>query len=135
MVLLRIQVGWFFGFKLHVAVDEKGNILGFHISSANHHDRRHAEKLIEVGVTNKVVGDQHYSGKPLVAEMKTLDIQIVSYTKKKKNKADEQDKAAKDSKQDEKLLGKRSVVESTAHCNSKCNTRKYLISHCLKALS
>ena len=112
-------MGWFFGFKLHVAVDEKGNILGFHISSANHHDRRHAEKLIEVGVTNKVAADQHYNGKPLVAEMKALGIQIVSYTKKKKNESDEQgesdeqDEEANDSKQDAKLLGKRSIVEST----------------------
>ena len=40
------MMGFFFGFKLHLAVDKDGRLAGFHIGKGSHHDRRSAGKLL-----------------------------------------------------------------------------------------
>ena len=92
-------MGFFFGFKLHLAVDSSGQITGFHISKASHHDRRHAAKLLR-RQTKTLVGDSHYGGKPLVAELAARGIRVVSNTNPSPTAADRL------------LLARRSLVES-----------------------
>ena len=92
-------MGWFFGFKLHLSVDKEGNILAFHISRANRHDRKDARKLI-TKKTKQAAGDQHYGGRPLVSELKALGVEIVSSAQ------------AELRTEEEALLKQRSIVET-----------------------
>ena len=92
-------MGFFFGFKLHLAVDSAGQLTGFHIGKGSHHDRRHAAKLIRIG-TKTLVGDSHYGGKPLVAELAARGVRVVSNTNPDPTPADKT------------LLRQRSLVES-----------------------
>ena len=122
-------MGFFYGFKLHLAVNKAGQITGFHIGKGSHHDRRAAGKLLRAG-TKTLVGDSHYGGKPLVAELKARGVRVVSNTNPDPGSADRL------------LLKKRSLVESafgalkgkyklvSSYCRSK---RGYLL-HYLRAL-
>ena len=92
-------MGFFFGFKLHLGVNSAGRITGFHIGKGSHYDRRHAAKLIQAG-TKTLVGDSHYGGKPLVAELAACGVRVVSNTNPDPTSADKN------------LLRQRSLVES-----------------------
>ena len=96
---IKNLMGWFFGFKLHLGVDADGNILSFHISKGNYHDRRGALKLVNPEI-EKIAGDQHYGGRPLVEELSTLGIEVVSNAK---TNLGQEEKA---------LLRQRSIVET-----------------------
>ena len=74
-------MGYSFGFKLHLAVDDRGDLAGWHISKGNHHDRRHAAKLVRRR-TKTLVGDSHSGGKPLLAELQAKGVRVVSNTNK-----------------------------------------------------
>ena len=93
------MMGFFFGFKLHLAVDKDGRLAGFHIGKGSHHDRRSAGKLLRAG-TKTLVGDSHYGGKPLVAELKDRGVRVVSNTNPAPTPGDKA------------LLKQRSLVES-----------------------
>lgn len=92
-------MGYSYGFKFHLAVDGAGNLAGFHFSKGSHHDRRRATKLVR-GQTKVLVGDSHYGGKPLVAELAAKGVGVVSNTNPDPSPADR------------KLLKRRSLVES-----------------------
>ena len=72
-------MGFFSGFKLHLAVDKGGRLTGFHIGKGSRHDRRSAAKPIR-RQTKTLVGDSHYGGKPLVAELAARGARVVSNT-------------------------------------------------------
>ncbi len=46
-------MGWFFGFKLHLVINDKGEILAFKITKANTDDRKPVDELTQVGLTRK----------------------------------------------------------------------------------
>ncbi len=122
-------MGFFFGFKLHLAVDERGCLVGFYLSKGSHHDRRHAAKLVWAE-TKTLVGDSHYGGKPLVGELAAKGVRVVSNAN------------PDPTPEDRSLLRKRSLVESvfgtlkgkyklvTSYCRSKAG---YLL-HYLRVL-
>lgn len=51
--------GWFFGFKLHLIVNDKGEILSFLLTPGNVSDVTPVEKLSK-GITGKLFGDKGY---------------------------------------------------------------------------
>lgn len=51
--------GWHYGFKLHVAIDFKGNLSGICFTPADVYDAQVMEQLIK-GDTKVLVGDSHY---------------------------------------------------------------------------
>ncbi|MDT0648501.1 transposase, partial [Zunongwangia sp. F260] len=64
----RSTMGWFHGFKLHIIVNDKGEILNFVITQGNVDDR---EPLKEGNILNKIFGslyaDKGYISKNLAA--------------------------------------------------------------------
>ena len=52
-------MGWFFGFKLHLIVNENGEILSFQITPGNVSDISPVESLTE-GLWGKLFGDRGY---------------------------------------------------------------------------
>ena len=52
-------MGWFFGFKLHIVINDKGEIMAFKITKGNVDDRKPVTFLVK-GVVGKLVGDKGY---------------------------------------------------------------------------
>jgi len=101
----KSSTGWFFGFKLHLAINDKGEILSFCITPANvdGKDWKVISRLTKE-MFGKVFADRGYLSAPLVAKLYSNDIQLVTKLKKNmKNKLmDMTDKI---------LLRKRAIIE------------------------
>jgi len=60
--------GWWYGFKLHAAVNQKGSFAALCFTPANEYDAQHIEKLVNQA-TKVVVGDSHYAASPMVKRL------------------------------------------------------------------
>ena len=56
----KSSMGWFYGFKLHLLINDKGEILAFTLTSGNVDDREPVENMTK-SVWGKVFGDKGYS--------------------------------------------------------------------------
>lgn len=99
------SVGWFFGFKLHLVVNDCGEILSCYVTQGNTDDRRPVPKLVH-HLFGKVFADKGYLSKPLADQlMDDYALQLV--TKVRKNM-----KAQVLDDLDKFFLRKRAIVES-----------------------
>lgn len=102
----RGTMGWFFGFKLHIIINERGEIIDFLITQGNVDDRQPLkDKTFHNKVFGKIFADRGYIGKDLFEKLFVDGIHLV--TKIKKNM-----KNALMHIYDKILLRKRAVVES-----------------------
>jgi len=102
----RGTMGWFFGFKLHIIINERGEIIDFLITQGNIDDRQPLkDKTFHNKVFGKIFADRGYIGKDLFEKLFVDGIHLV--TKIKKNM-----KNALMHIYDKILLRKRAVVES-----------------------
>ena len=103
----QCSMGWFFGFKLHLIINEKGEILNFMITPGNVDDRvpLKYENFVKE-IYGKLVGDKGYISQELFRELFVNGIQLV--TKIKNNM-----KNSLMSMSDKILLRKRALIEST----------------------
>ena len=102
----KCSMGWFFGFKLHLICNEKGEILNFMITPGDVDDRKPLEfkSFIEF-IYGKLVGDKGYISKNLFQRLFVDGIQLI--TKLKSNM-----KGALMSVSDRLLLRKRAIIET-----------------------
>lgn len=102
----KCSMGWFFGFKLHLICNEKGEILIFMITPGDVDDRKPLEyKVFVEFIYGKLVGDKGYIGKNLFQRLFVDGIQLI--TKLKSNM-----KGALMSVSDKLLLRKRAIIET-----------------------
>lgn len=102
----RGTMGWFFGFKLHIIINERGDIIDFLITQGNVDDRQPLkDKAFHDKVFGKIFADRGYIGKDLFEKLFVDGIHLV--TKIKKNM-----KNALMHIYDKILLRKRAVIES-----------------------
>lgn len=102
----RGTMGWFFGFKLHIIINERGEIIDFLITQGNVDDRQPLkDKSFHNKVFGKIFADRGYIGKDLFEELFIDGIHLI--TKIKKNM-----KNSLMHIYDKLLLRKRAVVES-----------------------
>ena len=102
----KCSMGWFFGFKLHLICNEKGEILNFMITPGDVDDRKPLEyKAFVEFIYGKLVGDKGYIGKNLFQRLFVYGIQLI--TKLKSNM-----KGALMSVSDKLLLRKRAIIET-----------------------
>jgi hypothetical protein len=101
----RTSVDWFFGFKLHLVVNDCGDILSCCVTPGNTDDRRPVPKLVQ-HLFGKLFGDKGYLSRPL-AEQLMEDYAIELVTKVRSNM-----KAVIQDEFDRFLLRKRAIVES-----------------------
>ena len=102
----RGTMGWFFGFKLHIIINERGEIIDFLITQGNVDDRQPLkDKTFHNKVFGKIFADRGYIGKDLFEKLFIDGIHLI--TKIKKNM-----KNALMHIYDKILLRKRAVVES-----------------------
>ena len=75
-------MGWFFGFKLHLICNEKGEILNFMITPGDVDDRKSLEyKTFVEFMCGKLVGDKVYISKNLFQRLFVDGIQLITKLK------------------------------------------------------
>lgn len=102
----KSTMGWFFGFKLHIVINDKGEIINFVITQANVDDREPLknERFIE-NIFGKLFADKGYVSQKLFNLLFVDGIQLITGLKKNmKNQLM--------SVSDKILLRKRSVIET-----------------------
>jgi len=57
----KTSVDWFFGFKLHLVINDQGELLNIQLTPGNTDDRRPVDDLLKT-VVGKVFADRGYSG-------------------------------------------------------------------------
>jgi len=99
-------LGWFFGFKLHLVINDKGEILGFHLTTANVDDRDiKVMQSITKDVFGKLFGDKGYISNALADLLFQDGIQLITKIRKNMKKQNL-------SHVDKILLRKRAIIES-----------------------
>ena len=99
-------LGWFYGFKLHLVSNDKGQIVDFLITKANVDDRYPLKnKNFHDKIFGKIYGDKGYLGKDLFDKLFVDGIHLVTKLRKnmKKKALDFMDKI---------YLRKRAIIES-----------------------
>ena len=101
----KTSVGWFYGFKLHLVVNDQGEILAFCLTPGNVDDRKPFPKLA-TGLVGKLFGDKGYLSQPLAQQLLvTQGLQLITKLRKKMHNRllDWSDKL---------LLRKRAIIET-----------------------
>jgi len=105
----KTSTGWFYGFKLHLIINEYGEIISFIITSGNVDDRNnkvmgHLTKVLR----GKLFGDRGYISHPLFKKLYARGIHL--FTRVKNNMKNTILKL-----EDKLLLNKRGIIESVNH--------------------
>lgn len=101
----KTSVDWFFGFKLHLVVNEQGELLNVVLTPGNTDDRKPVPKLLQ-GLFGKVFGDRGYVSQKLAQQLwQHSGIQLV--TKLKRNMKNRLMVLG-----DKLLLRRRAIIES-----------------------
>jgi len=102
----KSSTGWFFGFKLHITINDKGEIIAFCLTTGNVDDRDwNVISKLTKQMFGKVFADRGYISAPLFAKLYSNGIQLITKLKKNmKNKLMHMT--------DKILLRKRAVIES-----------------------
>lgn len=74
----KTSMGWFFGFKLHLIVNDKGELLAFSLSPGNVDDRTPVPALIERGIVGLLFGDRGYISRELAERLRESGVQLVT---------------------------------------------------------
>src|SRR5262249_7359860 len=68
----KTSVGWFYGFKLHLVVNDRGEVLAFCLTRGNIDDRAPVPALLGrvPRLTGKLIGDKGYISQPLCEQLR-----------------------------------------------------------------
>ena len=100
------SIGWFFGFKLHLIINDSGEILSFFLTKGNVDDRNiKVMKSMTEDIFGKLFADKGYISQSLSDLLFGNGIQLISKVKKNM-------KPQNLSNTDKILLRKRSIIES-----------------------
>jgi transposase len=77
----KSSVDWFYGFKLHLIVNDQGELLAFHLTPGNVDDRKPVAKLAR-GLYGKLFGDRGYLSQALQAVLSQQGLQLITKIKK-----------------------------------------------------
>ena len=97
-------MGWFFGFKLHIVINDKGELMAFKVTPGTTDDRVPVDELTQT-LKGKLFGDRGYISQKLFDQLYQRGLQLITRIKKNmKNKLMPMI--------DKLLLRKRAIVES-----------------------
>jgi hypothetical protein len=100
----KTSMGWFYGFKLHLVVNDRGELLAFRITPGNVDDREPVPELTQ-GLTGKLIGDRGYISSQLFHVLWERGLHLV--TKIRKNMHNKLMPLV-----DKLLLRKRAIIET-----------------------
>ncbi|GHO72048.1 transposase [Ktedonobacter sp. SOSP1-52] len=100
----KTSMGWFFGFKLHLAVNDRGDLLACCLTAGNVDDRKPVPQMVK-RLRGKLIGDRGYVSAPLTALLFEQGLQLL--TRLRKNMTNQLMYLS-----DKLLLRKRAIIES-----------------------
>ena len=100
----KTSMGWFYGFKLHLAVNDQGELLACCLTPGNIDDRKPVPRLVK-RLRGKLFGDRGYVSAPLTALLFEQGLQLI--TRLRKNMKNRLMHLS-----DKLLLRKRAIIES-----------------------
>ena len=78
----KTSVGWFFGFKLHLVFNDRGELLNIALTPGNVDDRKPVPKLVR-RLFGKLFADKGYISQPLFEELlTTFGLQLITKLKR-----------------------------------------------------
>src|SRR2546423_1018549 len=77
----KTSVDWFFGFKLHLVINDRGELLSLRLTPGNVDDRRPVPELVK-GLFGKLFGDKGYISQPLFDLLYGEGVQLVTKLKR-----------------------------------------------------
>jgi len=78
----KTSMGWFYGFKLHIIINEHGDLLAFKVTPGNIDDRTPVPDMVK-NMSGKLFGDKGYISQKLFEKLMKQGVQLI--TKMKKN--------------------------------------------------
>ena len=100
----RTSVGWFFGLKLHIVINEKGELIAFKITRGNTHDVSASEFLLK-SLQGLAFGDKGYISKKLFSQLLDKGLKLITRTRKNMKPIDY-------TKFEKQLLDQRGIIET-----------------------
>ena len=100
----KTTMGWFYGFKLHLVVNDRGEIIAVQLTPGNVDDRTPIPELIQ-HVFGKLFGDKGYLSQPLRDELRGQGVDLI--TSLRRNMTPQLMLL-----QDKLLLKRRSIIET-----------------------
>ena len=77
----KTSVGWFYGFKLHLVINDKGELLATQLTPCNIDDRKPVLELTK-HLEGKLYGDKGYISKKLSETLETRDVCLLTKVRK-----------------------------------------------------
>lgn len=77
----KTSMGWFYGFKLHLIINEHGDLLAFKFTAGNVDDRKPVLDMT-TGLYGKLFGDKGYISQKLFEQLYERGLQLVTRIKK-----------------------------------------------------
>lgn len=77
----KTSTGWFFGFKLHLVVNDCGELLAFYVTSGNVDDRQPVPRLAQ-RLFGKLFGDKGYISQPLADQLLAQNVHLITGLRK-----------------------------------------------------
>jgi hypothetical protein len=98
------SMGWFYGFKLHLVIDDEGGLVAFFVTPGNVDDRKGLKKMAKY-IKGKLFGDKGYISKVLREDLWETGIKLITNVRRNMKKVVLEDT-------DKILLRKRSLIET-----------------------
>jgi hypothetical protein len=73
----QCSLGWFYGFKLHLVVNQQGEILAFTLTAGNVDDRKPVPKMVK-RLFGKLFGDKGYLSQPLFESLLKQGLHLIT---------------------------------------------------------
>lgn len=100
----KSSMGWFFGFKLHLVINHKGEIVAFCLTPGHVDDRKPAPKLFK-RLKRLAAGDKGYISKKMANQLADMGVEFITKTRRNM-------KQVKRSAFQNFFLAKRAIVEA-----------------------
>lgn len=100
----RTSVGWFFGLKLHIVINERGELIAFKITRGNVNDAVASETILK-SLEGMLFGDKGYISKKLFSKLLEKGLKLITRTRKNM-------KPKSYSPIEKQLLNQRGIIET-----------------------
>jgi len=77
----RTSVGWFFGLKLHLVINDRGELIAFKLTRGNQHDAKASESLLQI-LQGLAFGDKGYISKALFSRLLEKGLKLITRPRK-----------------------------------------------------
>ena len=73
----KMSMGWFYGFKLHLIVNDRGELITFYLTPGNIDDRRPVPRIAKK-LWGQLFGDKGYISQPLFDQLFEQGVQLTT---------------------------------------------------------